>query len=67
MIFWNGSNLFHSCKEFRRERQINLKINYEKLARVLSYGRKLKRVYYYGSINPLDESEMEKQISFITH
>lgn len=64
MIFIDGSNLFHSCKEFRRERQINLKINYEKLARVLSSGRKLKRVYYYGSINPFDESEMEKQTKF---
>jgi len=63
MVFIDGSNLHHAIARYREKNaQIhpNYQIDYEKLIHELVRGRKLVRVYFYGSKNvqpnPLQES-----------
>ncbi|MCD6493010.1 MAG: NYN domain-containing protein [Archaeoglobaceae archaeon] len=60
MIFIDGSNLFHACKNFRN----GFKVDYEKLRNVLAAGRKLIRAYYYGSFNSFKKEVADRQKKF---
>ncbi len=60
MIFIDGSNLFHACKNFRN----GFKVDYKKLRDVLAAGRKLIRAYYYGSFNPFKKEVADRQKRF---
>jgi len=51
-IFIDGSNLYHSMKEYRqRAGNPKYNINYQQLVGVLLKGRDLVRPYYYNSID----------------
>ncbi|RLI76835.1 NYN domain-containing protein [Archaeoglobales archaeon] len=59
-IFIDGSNIFHGCREY----DPNFKIDYVKLVDVLLNGRKLLRPYYYGSFDPSNPDQANRQKRF---
>lgn len=61
MIFIDGQNLMGGANSLERPIQVDC----VKLAKELTGGRKLKRVYYYGSIpsNPNSDPELSRQIN----
>ncbi|HDN64702.1 MAG TPA: NYN domain-containing protein [Methanosarcinales archaeon] len=50
MVFIDGANVFHSCKNFRH----GYKIDYVKLRDELTKDYDLIRVYYYSGVDPSD-------------
>lgn len=60
MMFIDGANLFHGCKNYKSGYQIDLL----KLRDVLLDGRDLIRVYYYGSLPTDDKNAIENQKRF---
>lgn len=59
MIFIDGANLLHGCKNYKDKYQVDLL----KLRDALVGGRRLIRAYYYGSFIP-DAPNYESQIKF---
>jgi uncharacterized protein (TIGR00288 family) len=53
MMFIDGANVFHSCKEFRS----GYKIDYVKLRDELTKDYDLIRAYFYEGVKPNDESK----------
>ncbi len=53
MVFLDGSNIYHGLKAYNQAHGHDMghgvRIDYEKLARVLTAGRDLRRAYFYGS------------------
>jgi uncharacterized LabA/DUF88 family protein len=60
MMFIDGSNLFHSTRDFDPQ----LKIDLVKLREVLTENRNLIRAYYYHSIPTEGPERIEKHIAF---
>jgi len=52
MMFIDGANVFHSCKNFRS----GYKIDYVKLRNELTKDYDLIRAYFYSGVDPYDES-----------
>ncbi len=59
-MFIDGSNLFHSTREFDPQ----LKIDIVKLREVLAEDRNLIRAYYYHSIPTEGTERIERQTAF---
>ncbi|NIA09439.1 MAG: NYN domain-containing protein [Nitrospiraceae bacterium] len=53
MMFIDGANIFHGCRNFRA----GYKIDYVKLRNELTKDYDLIRAYYYEGIDPTDESQ----------
>lgn len=60
MVFIDGANLFHGCREY----EPGYRINYNKLVDELVGDRKLIRGYYYDSIPTDDKTKIEGQKNF---
>ena len=61
MIFIDGENLFYAIRDYNKDKDASVKIDYVKLVKVLAGDRYLKRAYFFGSIPPNPTS---KQINF---
>lgn len=59
MIFIDGSNVFHCCKD------LDFEISYEKILPILKKGKNVRRVYFYTGIKPEEEKRFIKMLGHL--